>query len=104
MPFAFNEHGEIMAANVLNSPQAIRLSVFVVRAFVRMRQELISRSALEKRLLEVERILLAHDDRIRDLYERIWPLLLPLLGSPRKQIGFHVREAGPRFSSRRSRK
>ncbi len=92
-----------MAANVLNSPQVVRMSVFVVRAFVRMRQELVSRSGLEKRLLEVERILLAHDDRIKDLYERIRPLLLPM-PTPRKQIGFHVREAGPRYSSKRSRK
>jgi hypothetical protein len=56
---AFTEHGAIMAANVLNSLQAVKMSVFVVRAFILMRKELISWSELERRLLKVESILLA---------------------------------------------
>jgi hypothetical protein len=53
------------------------MSVFVVRAFIKMREALISRSELERRLLRIENILLAHDESIRELYEQIRPLLLP---------------------------
>jgi hypothetical protein len=66
-----------MAATVLNSPEAIQMSVFVVRAFVKMREALISRSELERRLLRIENVLLAHDESIRELYDQIRPLLLP---------------------------
>jgi len=79
-------HGAIMAANVLNSPEAIRMSVFVVRAFVKMREALVSRSELEKRLLRIENVLLAHDESIRELYDQIRPLLLPPPDPPRKKI------------------
>jgi ORF6N domain len=77
LPHAFTEHGAIMAANVLNSSEAIRMSVFVVRAFIKMREALMGRSELERRLLQIENILLAHDESIRELYEQIRPLLLP---------------------------
>ncbi|MBI5185412.1 MAG: ORF6N domain-containing protein [Nitrospinae bacterium] len=60
-PFAFTEHGAIMAANVLNSPQAIEMSVFVVRAFVKMREYLAASREMEKRLAEIEKSLLTHD-------------------------------------------
>ena len=92
-----------MAANVLNSPQAIMMSVVVVRAFVRMRQELFSRSEMEKRLLQVEKILLGHDDRIRDIYEKIRPLLLPPAEPTPKKIGFHVREKVPSYRTSRKK-
>jgi len=83
-----------MAANVLNSPEAIHMSrVFVVRAFVKMREALISRSELEKRLLQIENILLAHDESIRELYDQIRPLLLP---SPDPLLLFFPRPLGER--------
>ena len=93
LPSAFTEHGAIMAANVLNSPEAIQMSVFVVRAFIKMREALISRSELERRLLQIENILLAHDESIRELYDQIRPLLLPPPAPPRKRIGFEAKEA-----------
>ena len=93
LPHAFTEHGAIMAATVLNSPEAIRMSVFVVRAFVKMREALISRSELERRLLRIENVLLAHDESIRELYDQIRPLLLPAPDPPRKKIGFEAKEA-----------
>jgi len=77
LPHAFTEHGAIMAATVLNSPEAIQMSVFVVRAFIKMREAFISRSELERRLLRIENVLLAHDESIRELYDQIRPLLLP---------------------------
>ena len=91
-PMAFTEHGAIMAATVLNSPRAVEMSVFVVRAFVRMREELSSRSDMEKRLDQIEKILLVHDDHLRDLFEKIRPLLLPPQDEPKRPIGFQVRE------------
>ena len=99
LPYAFTEHGAIMAANVLSSPQAVRMSVFVVRAFVKMREHLSSRSEMEKRLMQIENILLAHDDGIRDLYQKICPLLLSPPDPPAKQIGFHVKETRSSYSA-----
>ena len=83
-----------MAATVLNSPEAIQMSVFVARAFIKMREALISRSVLERRLLRIENVLLAHDESIRELYDQIRPLLLPPPEPPRKKIGFEAKEAG----------
>lgn len=77
-----------MAANVLNSKRAIHMSVYVVRAFVRMRQALITRTDMEKRLAEIEKTLIGHDAALRDLYEKILPLLLPPPALPRQRIGF----------------
>lgn len=77
-----------MAANVLNSKPAIHMSVYVVRAFVRLRRQLITRTAMEKRLAEIEKTLIGHDAALRDLYEKIHPLLLPSPVLPRRRIGF----------------
>jgi len=77
MPYAFTEHGAIMAATVLNSSRAVEMSVFVVRAFVKMREQLLATATLAKRLAEVEKLLLTHDSALRDLYQKIRPLLLP---------------------------
>jgi hypothetical protein len=103
LPYAFTEHGAIMAATVLNSPEAIRMSVFVVRAFVKMREALVSRSELERRLLRIENVLLAHDESIRELYEQIRPLLLPPPDPPRKKIGFEVKEPKASYGVRKEK-
>jgi hypothetical protein len=55
LPYAFTEHGAIQAANVLNSPQAIECGVLVVRAFVRLRQMLISNAELARKLAAMEK-------------------------------------------------
>jgi hypothetical protein len=98
LPWAFTEHGAIMAANVLNSSEAVAMSVYVVRAFVRMREEFSAARPLSQRLSEIERILLSHDVSLRDLYEKIRPLLLPPTGPPKRGIGFHVREPRARYA------
>jgi hypothetical protein len=54
LPYAFTEHGAIMAANVLNSPRAVQMSVFVVRAFVKMREMLGDNRHLAEKLAELE--------------------------------------------------
>lgn len=100
-PLVFTEYGAVMAANVLNSARAVRMSVYIVRAFVRMREELFARSEMERRLAQIEKTLLGHDSALRDLYEKIRPLLLPPPESPKRQIGFHVRERQARYGTNR---
>ena len=90
-PYAFTEHGALMAANVLNSRRAVEMSVYVIRAFVRIRRELTVNETVARRLAEIERVLLKHDGALRDLYEKIRPLLLPPPDPKRREIGFHVK-------------
>jgi hypothetical protein len=96
-PYAFTENGAIMAANVLNSPEAVRMSVFVVRAFIKMRELLGGTKELARQLAELERKLTArldgHESAIVEVLQRIMqipdpPPLPP--EPPRRRIGFHV--------------
>lgn len=88
LPHAFTEHGALMAANVLNSPAAIKMSVFIIRAFVKQREMLASNHAIFRRLAEIDKTLLVHDAGLRDLYRRLLPLLQPPAAKPRRGIGF----------------
>jgi hypothetical protein len=88
LPLAFTEHGAIMAATVLNSPQAISMSVFVVRAFIQMREHIAANAAILKRLAEIDRTLLQHDTALLDLYEKLLPLLQPPEDPTKRRIGF----------------
>ncbi len=103
LPFAFTEHGAIMAATVLNSRQAVEMSVFVVRAFVKMREQLMTTAALANRLAEVEKVLLTHDSALQELYQTIRPLLLPPPETDRPKIGFGVHEPRATYRIRRKR-
>ena len=89
LPHAFTEHGAIMAATVLNSKRAIEMSVFVVRAFVQMRQSLVVNQHVVSKLSELEARLDSHDAEIQDLVEAIRELLTPLPANSRR-IGFEV--------------
>ena len=91
-PYAFTEHGAAMAAMVLNSQQAIDMSVFIVRAFMLMREQLLARETTAKRLAEIEKTLLTHDAAIIDLYEQMQPFMLPSPPHEQKRIGFNVKE------------
>ncbi|MSU49988.1 MAG: ORF6N domain-containing protein [Opitutus sp.] len=88
-PWAFTEHGALMAANILRSPRAREMSVFIIRAFLRMREELASNVAILKRLAEIDRTLLVHDSALRDVYQKLLPLLEPSPNPRRPPIGFH---------------
>lgn len=101
LPYAFTEHGAIMAATVLNSPKAVEMSVFVVRAFVKMREKLLATATLAKRLAEVEKNLMLHDVALQELFEQIRPLLLPPPDPPRNPIGFSVNERRGTYLVRR---
>jgi len=91
LPWAFTEHGALMAANILNSPRAAEMSVYVIRAFIQMRRELAMHEVLGRRLAEIEKVLLGHGVALRDLYQKIRPLLLPPPKSTPREIGFHVK-------------
>jgi hypothetical protein len=80
-----------MAATVLNSPRAVQMSIFIVRAFLRMRAELASGADILKRLAAIDRKLLVHDVVLRDIYRKLQPLLGPPSARPKREIGFHVK-------------
>lgn len=86
-PFAFTEHGAIMAANVLNSSRAIEMSLYVVRAFVQLREFLASNAELTSKLDQLERRLKGHDEAIVAILTSIRELMTP--PTPRRRdIGF----------------
>jgi hypothetical protein len=88
-PYAFTEHGAIMAATVLNSKRAIQMSVFVVRAFVRLREMLSANRQLAAKIDELDRRLGTHDDAIQELMHAIKELMIPEEKS-RHKIGFQL--------------
>jgi hypothetical protein len=88
LPFAFTEHGTIMAASVLNSPKAIEVSVFVVRAFVQLREIISGNRELAHKIAQLERRLSDHDDQILVLIEAIKQLMDPKLPPITRRIGF----------------
>ena len=96
LPYAFTENGAVMAANVLNSPQAVRMSVFVVRAFVQMRELISGSKELAAELKKLEAKLSArldgHEVAIVEVLRRIMELLDPPPAPPvqEKSMGFHT--------------
>jgi len=68
------------------------MSVYVVRAFVKIRRESLANAPLEARLKNIEKTLLTHDTALRDVYQKLKPLLLPPPEKPRRRIGFHTEE------------
>lgn len=101
LPVAFTEHGALMAANILNSPRAVVMSVYVIRAFVKMREDLAANTAILKRLAEIDKTLLLHDGALRDIYQKLRPLLEPPPPPPKPKIGFHVKEDSVAYRVRR---
>lgn len=99
-PKAFTEHGAIMLASVLNSPRAVEASIYVVRAFVRLREILDSHKDLAQKLKELESKFEGHDEQIRDIIEAINQLLLPP-EKPKRQMGFQVKEPKQKYSSKK---
>ena len=91
LPYVFTEHGAIMLANVLNSPKAVRASIAVVRAFVRIRETLALHKELAVKLNELVCKIANHDKNIRTLFEAIRQLMTPPQ-KPRRRIGFGVGE------------
>lgn len=99
MPFAFTEHGTIMLASVLNSQRAVDASVYVVRAFVRLREVLATQKDIVQKLTELENKYEGHDEQIREIIEAINQLLLPP-EKPTRQIGFQVKEPKQKYKAK----
>jgi hypothetical protein len=89
LPWAFTEHGAIMAATLLRSLRAVAMSVYVVRAFVQMRETLLANAVILKRLAQIDKKLLEHDVVLQDVVEKLLPLLNPPERSPKRRIGFY---------------
>lgn len=107
MPYAFTEHGAIMAATILNSPRATEVSVYVVRAFVRLREVLASNTELAKRLDDLERtteaLAMQHDTfarntraQLKQVFDAIRELMTPPESQKKRPIGFISGEEKPK--------
>ncbi len=110
LPYVFTEHGAIMAANVLNSPKAIEMSVFVVRAFIKMRETLANNKAPALELSELEKKLTGrlnvHERAIVHVLAEIRKLMASAEPSPeptKQKIGFTVKEKAARYQITRKK-
>lgn len=91
LPWAFTEHGALMAANVLNSGRAIAMSVELINAFIRLRQMALSVEELARKVETLERGFRKHGEDFTAVFDALRQLLNPP-EKPRKQIGFHAKE------------
>ena len=96
-PYAFTEHGAIMASTILSSPEAVRMSMYVVRAFIKQREFLMANADLLKRLAEIDAKLLNHDEVLKLIIQELQPLLSPPPEPPAKEMGFHAKEEPPAY-------
>lgn len=88
LPYAFTEHGAIMAATILNSPQAVAISVYVVRAFVKLRELVSTHKDLAHKLAELEERVGTHDEAIGQLFAAIRQLMAPPPPKTRRRVPF----------------
>lgn len=89
LPFAFTEHGALMAANVLNSPHAVQMSIVVVRAFFALRRMILDHRTLSMKLAELDDRVGAHDERLTEIIEAIRQLTTPAGPVHGRKIGFN---------------
>lgn len=96
LPYVFTEQGVAMLSSVLNSEHAVEINIEIMRAFVRLRQMILSNKYLAQKLDALERKVAAHDMHIRSLFEAIRQLMKPPEPSKRK-IGFLVKDKAARY-------
>ena len=89
LPWAFTEHGALMAANVLQSERAIQMSVELINAFIRLRQMALSVEELARKVEALERGFRKHGEDFQIVFDALRQLLNPP-EEPRPQIGFHT--------------
>jgi len=94
-PFVFTEHGAIMAASVLNSGRAVEMSVFIVRAFVKLRGAIAAHKDLAAKFDQLERRLVDHDEQIVSLVQAIRKLASLDVVPKRRRIGYQVEAEQP---------
>jgi hypothetical protein len=85
-PYAFTEHGALMAANILSSPRAVAMGIYVIRAFVQFRQVLASHADLARKLATLEK---KYDTQFKVVFDAIRELMTPPR-KPKREIGFHT--------------
>lgn len=100
-PYAFTEQGVAMLSSVLRSPRAVQVNIAIMRAFVRLREMLLSNADLARKLADLER---KYDAQFKAVFDAIRQLMAPPPTPPKPEIGFHVKEdAVPYRTSRRNR-
>ena len=100
LPYVFTEHGAIMAASVLNTQRAIEASIYVVRAFVKLRELLATHKELARKVEKLEQHMEGHDEQSRNVFEAIRQLMAPP-ATPRRQIEFKAKEARAAYRGNR---
>ena len=102
LPYAFTEQGVAMLSSVLKSERAVKVNIAIMRAFVKLRGALETNRALAQKFSELEKRVGKHDDEIGAIIDAIRQLMTPL-EKPRREIGFHIREASAKYRTRKGR-
>jgi hypothetical protein len=97
-PYAFTEQGVAMLSSVLRSPRAVQVNIAVMRAFVRLRQLLLSNADLARKLAELEQ---KYDAQFKVVFEAIRQLMTPPAPKPKREIGFHIKQDTVPYRTRR---
>ncbi len=88
-PMAFTEQGVAMLSSVLRSPRAVQVNITIMRAFVRLREMLLSNADLARKLVDLEQ---KYDSQFKAVFDAIRRLMAPPPAPPKPEIGFHVKE------------
>jgi hypothetical protein len=98
LPYAFTEHGVAMLSSVLRSPRAVQVNIAIMRAFVRLRELLLTNADLARKLADLER---RYDSQFKAVFDAIRQLMAPPPAPPKPEIGFHVKEDAVPYRIRR---
>ena len=101
-PYAFTEQGVAMLSSVLKSERAVKVNIAIRRAFVKLRETLEINRELAHKFAELEKQVGKHDKEIAAIMDAIRRLMAPP-EKPKREIGFHVREQGARYRTRKAR-
>ena len=92
LPYAFTEHGALMLASVINSPKAVETSIYIVRAFIRIREILATHKDLAQKLVDLEQKNTRHDTQIQAIVKALRELMVPEKAKEKRPIGFRIKE------------
>jgi hypothetical protein len=96
LPYAFTEHGDLMVASVLNTSRAIEISVFVVRAFIKLREMVLSNKEIVRRLDDLEK---KYDAQFKVVFDALRALMASPV-KPKRKIGFDLKEKQARYGKK----
>lgn len=97
LPYAFTEQGVAMLSGVLNSPRAVQVNIEIMRAFVRLRQMLLTHAELARKLNEMEK---KYDSQFKVVFDALRALMAPPV-KPKRKIGFDLKEKQARYNKKR---